>query len=146
MNKLSKIFLVIIILLIIALTTVTMLYINMRENAKKNLTEFLNTAEKLYEANTKIDELEKEWSKNAIIYHKEGNSIGSKNIKRKKSELSEYYSNLSCLIYNKKFYPKLYKTIAGIRYILKYMKFLVSREYELLRVMNRAYMDFFERK
>lgn len=37
MNKLSKIFLVIIILLIIALTTVTMLYINMRENAKKIL-------------------------------------------------------------------------------------------------------------
>ena len=63
MNKLSKIFLVIIILLIIALTTVTMLYINMRENAKKNLTEFLNTAEKLYEANTKIDELEKELAK-----------------------------------------------------------------------------------
>lgn len=88
----------------------------------------------------------KEWSRNAIIYHKEGNSIGSKNIKRKKSELSEYYSDISCLIYNKKFYPKLYKTIAAIRYILKYMKFLVTREYELLHVMNRAYKDFFERK
>lgn len=88
----------------------------------------------------------KDWSQKAIIYHKEGNSIGSKNIKRKKSELSEYYSNISCLTYNKKFYPRLYKLIAFNRYILKLIKFLFFREYDLLRVMNRAFKDFFERK
>lgn len=86
----------------------------------------------------------KAWARNAFIYHKEGNSIGSKNIQHKKSELSEYHSNISCLKYNKKFNSNKFFIIAINRYILKTVKFLMERDIRLLRKMNQSYRDYFK--
>lgn len=62
MNKLSKIFLVIILILVIALGIMTYLYFNMRENAKYNLEELLKSAEEhskqIEELNVEIANLE----------------------------------------------------------------------------------------
>ena len=54
MNKLNKIFLVIIMILLIALGIMTYLYFNMRKSAKNNLDMFLNEAEQLSKANEKL--------------------------------------------------------------------------------------------
>lgn len=56
MNKLNKVFLVIIIILVIALGIVTSLYFNMRQVAHENLEAYLN-------AEKQITELIKEKSK-----------------------------------------------------------------------------------
>lgn len=45
MNKLSKIFLIIIVILMIALGILTYLYFNMRKVARNNLDELLKTSE-----------------------------------------------------------------------------------------------------
>lgn len=57
MNQLSKIFLVIILILVMALGIMTYLYFNMRENAKHNLEELLKSAE---EHSKQIQELNAE--------------------------------------------------------------------------------------
>lgn len=58
MKKLNKIFLAIIVVLFIALAIVSALNIAMRKQAKANLDVTLKTAEDLFEANKKIQELE----------------------------------------------------------------------------------------
>jgi GT2 family glycosyltransferase len=45
------------------------------------------------------------YAKNAFVYHKEGQSIGSKSIKKSGSQLSEFYCNYNKFIYAKKFTP-----------------------------------------
>lgn len=60
MNRLSKIFLVIIIILLIALSIVSCAYFRMRESSKRGLESTLNSAEELYEANKRIHELEEQ--------------------------------------------------------------------------------------
>lgn len=59
MNKLNKIFIIIIVILAVALCIMTYEYITLRQTSKNNLEDTLNHAEELYEANKKIDELEK---------------------------------------------------------------------------------------
>lgn len=49
MNKLNKIFLGIIIVLVIALGTMTYLYFNMRKQAIENLNAYLNAANVIYD-------------------------------------------------------------------------------------------------
>lgn len=87
--------------------------------------------------------IKKKWAKNVYVYHKEGASIGSENIQHKKSLLSEYYSNYSCLTYNHKFYKKSYKLYAFNRFILKSIKFILCKNFEHLKIMKKAYKDFF---
>lgn len=59
MNKLSKIFLVIIIVLIVALGIMTYLYLNALKIAKNNLESIIKSANEVFEANKRIDQLEK---------------------------------------------------------------------------------------
>lgn len=70
MNKLSKIFLVIIIILIIALAVMVFLYMNAVKHAKNNLDQVLKNAEEIFNLNIKISELEDEIneSKSSISY------------------------------------------------------------------------------
>ena len=58
MNKLSKIFLVIIIVLVLALCIMSYLYVNMRESSQQNLDSLLTKSEELTNAYQRIDELE----------------------------------------------------------------------------------------
>ena len=59
MNKLSKIFLVIIIVLVLALCIMSYLYVNMRKSSQQNLDSLLTKSEELTNAYQRIDELEK---------------------------------------------------------------------------------------
>ena len=58
MNKLSKIFLVIIIVLVLALCIISYLYVNMRRSSKQNLDSLLTKSQELTNAYQRIDELE----------------------------------------------------------------------------------------
>ena len=58
MNKLSKIFLVIIIVLVLALCIMSYLYVNMRKSSKQNLDSLLTKSEELTNAYQRLDELE----------------------------------------------------------------------------------------
>ena len=58
MNKLSKIFLGIIIILVVALGVMTYEYIELRKSAKYSLDSILELSEELQKAYIKIDELE----------------------------------------------------------------------------------------
>lgn len=58
MNKLSKIFLVIIIVLVLALCIMSYLYVNMRRSSKQNLDTLLTKSQELTNAYQRIDELE----------------------------------------------------------------------------------------
>lgn len=60
MNKLSKILIVVVVILCVALCIMTVLFINARNSAKKNLDALLDQAEKTWEANAKISELEQQ--------------------------------------------------------------------------------------
>ncbi len=56
MNKLSKIFLVVIILLVIALGVVTYLYIDMRKVAENSKNDLLDLSNKMYEIRSQLYE------------------------------------------------------------------------------------------
>lgn len=58
MNKLSKIFLGIIVVLILALGIMIYKYIDVKNAAQDNLNEILKSAEELQKANIKIEELQ----------------------------------------------------------------------------------------
>ena len=58
MNKLSKIFLGIIIVLVLALGIMIYKYIDVKNVAQDNLNEILKSAEELQKANIKIEELQ----------------------------------------------------------------------------------------
>ena len=68
MNKLSKIFLVIIIVLVLALCIMSYLYVNMRKSSKQNLDSLLTKSQELTNAYQIIYEFEKKINKisNAI--------------------------------------------------------------------------------
>lgn len=58
MNKTSKIFLIIIVVLTVALGILTYEYINLRNSAKANLADTLENAQELQNAYKRIQELE----------------------------------------------------------------------------------------
>ena len=58
MNKLSKIFLDIIVVLVLALSIMIYKYIDVKNAAQDNLNEILKSAEELQKANIKIEELQ----------------------------------------------------------------------------------------
>lgn len=74
MNKLNRIFLGIMIVLVIALITMTVLYFNMKSVAKKNLNEYLNKCEETSKLYEKIDLLENGSNINGdFLFSEEGN-------------------------------------------------------------------------
>ncbi len=62
MNKLNKIFLAIIIILVILLGIMTAMYLNMRKAAKKSLDEVLKISEEKYELNNQLNDLREQFN------------------------------------------------------------------------------------
>lgn len=62
MNKLNKIFLAIIIILVILLGIITAMYLNMRKAAKKSLDEVLKISEEKYELNNQLNDLREQFN------------------------------------------------------------------------------------
>lgn len=67
MNKSSKIFLSIIIILLVILAVMTVLYLKMRNTAKENLNQMLETAEENSKLNARISKLEEKSNISSII-------------------------------------------------------------------------------
>jgi GT2 family glycosyltransferase len=86
------------------------------------------------------------WCKKSIVWHKEGKSIGSKNIKHKKSDTSEYYGNLSCLIYFKKYYSFKFFYIFIYRFIARFIIHLFHFDFRKIKILCKAYRDFSRKK
>lgn len=86
------------------------------------------------------------WVKESCIYHKGGCSIGSKSIVHKKSYISEYHEDKSCLVYLSKHQKKTFLIASVIRYILKVIKKLIAKDINGIKALNSAYSDYFLKK
>ncbi len=62
MNKLNKIFLAIIVILVILLGIMTAMYLNMRKAAKRSLDEVLKISEEKYELNNQLNDLREQFN------------------------------------------------------------------------------------
>lgn len=62
MNKLNKISLAIIVILVILLEIMTAMYLNMRKAAKKSLDEVLKISEEKYELNNQLNDLREQFN------------------------------------------------------------------------------------
>lgn len=62
MNKINKIFLAIIVILIILLGIMTAMYLNMRKAAKRSLDEVLKISEEKYELNNQLNDLREQFN------------------------------------------------------------------------------------
>jgi GT2 family glycosyltransferase len=83
------------------------------------------------------------WCPEATVYHTPGRSTGSRSPgNRKKSALAEYHSNLSCLIFMRKFHPRLFWIAGPIRFVLKMVNNLMRRQPALVEPLMRAYLDY----
>ena len=77
------------------------------------------------------------YSPDAVIYHKEGATIGSSHDNNKRSLLSEYHLLRSRLIFTRKFYPWFLPTVIGYSTLL-IGRVLVKRDWKRGRIMFRA--------
>lgn len=84
------------------------------------------------------------WCKECIVYHKEGGTLGSCNIMKKKSLTSEYYSNLSALKYTRKYHGNILIFVMVLRFILKGIIFLRYGQIRLFTPLIKSYKTFFE--
>lgn len=83
------------------------------------------------------------WCPGSVIFHKGGASAGSRSsTNMRKSSLSEYHSNLSALIFTRKFYSYLLPAAFAARFLLKTLKFIIHGELYLFRPILAAYGDF----
>ena len=82
------------------------------------------------------------WCKNAIIWHKEGKSIGSKNIVQKKSDTSELYGTVSCLTYFYKHYKLKFLYMYLFRINVRFTINLLHFDFHKIKVLNRGYLLF----
>jgi GT2 family glycosyltransferase len=81
----------------------------------------------------------------SVIYHAVGRAAGSRSKNsRIKSDLAEYHSNLSCLIFTRKYHPQLFWMAAGLRFLLKIVHVAGHRQPRLLAPLLRAYRDYFQ--
>lgn len=62
MNKLNKIFLAIIVILVILLGIMTAMYLNMKKAAKRSLDEVLKISEEKYELNNQLNDLREQFN------------------------------------------------------------------------------------
>jgi len=83
------------------------------------------------------------WCPESYAYHEAGQSAGSRSgSNTKKSSLAEYHSNLSCLIFMRKFHPRLLWLAAPVRFGLKIVHDLIRLELHLLLPLFKAYRDY----
>jgi GT2 family glycosyltransferase len=82
------------------------------------------------------------WCPESVIHHKGGASAGSRSCRSGKSVLAEYHSNLSCLIFTRKFHPFLFWLSAPTRFILKIINDSMRRELSMILPLFRAYRDY----
>lgn len=84
------------------------------------------------------------WCPKSVVYHTHGRSAGSRSGKNQnKSRLAEYHSNLSCLIFQRKFYGGSFFAAALTRLMLKVGFLLWRRESAGLGSLLAAYRDYF---
>ena len=86
------------------------------------------------------------WCPESYVYHEAGRSAGSRSqASTRKSSLAEYHSNLSCLIFMRKFHPRLLWLAATVRFFLKIAHQLIHLEPYLLLPLVQAYRDYLTR-
>lgn len=83
------------------------------------------------------------WCPESIVHHQGGRATGSRSrTTKQKSSLAEYHSNLSCLIFMRKFHPRLLWLAAPARFLLKILHDLMYFQPALLVPLVRAYRDY----
>jgi len=83
------------------------------------------------------------WCPESIVYHHVGRTTGSRSrANSHKSLLAEYHSNLSCLIFMRKFHPRLLWLAAPARFLLKVLHDVIYLQPALLVPLVRAYRDY----
>lgn len=83
------------------------------------------------------------WCPESIVHHHGGRAAGSRSLATNhKSSLAEYHSNLSCLIFMRKFHPRLLWLAAPARFLLKVLHDLICLQPALLIPLVRAYRDY----
>jgi hypothetical protein len=83
------------------------------------------------------------WCPDSIVYHHGGRATGNRSYPRKsKSSLAEYHCNLSCLIFLRKFHPRLLWLAAPTRFLLKVLHDLIRLQPALLVPLVMAYRDY----
>jgi hypothetical protein len=85
------------------------------------------------------------WCPDSVIYHLGGQAAGSRTATQQKSVLAEYHSNLSCLIFTKKFHNNIFWLAAPVRFVLKLLHTILNRQLGLVRPLLEAYWDYFRR-
>ena len=84
------------------------------------------------------------WCRDSIVYHARGRSAGSRaSAKSVKSYLSEYHSNLSCLIFTRKHYRRTFWIASTTRLVAKLVHLGIHSELHLLHAVFRAYYTYF---
>lgn len=79
------------------------------------------------------------WCRNSIIFHKEGNTVGSQSIVQKRSKTSEFYSNISCLTYTRKFHKGAFWIVYYLRFAIKYLRYSILGDKDLRKVLIESY-------
>jgi GT2 family glycosyltransferase len=83
------------------------------------------------------------WCPDSTVYHLGGRAAGSRTATQQKSALAEYHSNLSCLIFTRKFYNNIFWLAAPLRFVLKSLHSMINRQLGLMRPLVEAYWDYF---
>ena len=82
------------------------------------------------------------WCPASVVHHEAGRTVGSRSrVTNKKSILAEYHSNLSCLIFLRKFHPRLFWLVATTRFFLKVLHDSIHLQPNLIAPLVRAYRD-----
>jgi GT2 family glycosyltransferase len=82
------------------------------------------------------------WCPGSIVHHRRGRAAGSRSrANKEKSVTAEYHSNLSCLIFTQRFYPRVFWLAAPIRFVLKLTHHLLCLQPSLVVPLIRAYHD-----
>lgn len=83
------------------------------------------------------------WCPDGVVHHRGGAAAGSQATSgRRKSDLAEYHCNLSCLIFMRRFHPRIIWAAAPLRFLLKVAKGIAMLQPQLLRPLVRAYRDY----
>lgn len=86
-----------------------------------------------------------EWCSQSTVHHDGGHSTGSRAPGRRKSALAEYHSNLSCLIFMRRYYPKIFWIAVPLRLLSKLATQPFRGEIALSRVSVAAYLSYFRK-
>jgi len=81
------------------------------------------------------------WCKDALIQHTGGKSFGIRG--RQRTTQSEYYSDLSALIFTRMYHPRRLCLMVPLRYLLKSLLLIFRGDFHLLAPLTSAYRTFF---